>query len=52
MVGLQDHYQFLYRALLSLIGTQEDEKSLRSSDNNGAMVGGTGRAAESLQSLV
>uniref|UniRef100_A0A3Q3X918 protein-tyrosine-phosphatase n=1 Tax=Mola mola TaxID=94237 RepID=A0A3Q3X918_MOLML len=47
-----EHYQFLYRALLSLIGTQEDEKTLRSSDNNGTIVAGTARAAESLQSLV
>lgn len=49
---LQEHYHFLYRALLSLIGTQEDEDALRSSDTNGTVVAGTASAAESLESLV
>ncbi|CAN9498806.1 unnamed protein product [Ophioblennius macclurei] len=48
-----DQYLFLYRAMLSLIGTQEDQKTLHSPDNNGAIVVGTAAcAAESLESLV
>lgn len=51
-VGLQEQYQFLYNAMLSLIGTQEDKKTLQSPDNNGTIVVGTASAAESLESLV
>lgn len=49
---LQDQYQFLYRAMLSLVGMQEDREAFGSSDTNGIIVVGSARTAESLESLV
>ncbi|KAK2842765.1 hypothetical protein Q5P01_012965 [Channa striata] len=46
-----EQYQFLYKALLSLIGMQEDKKTLQSCDN-GTIVVGAASTAESLESLV
>ncbi|XP_055365592.1 receptor-type tyrosine-protein phosphatase zeta isoform X5 [Betta splendens] len=46
-----EQFQFLYRAMLSLIGTQEDDTTLRSCDN-GTIMAGTASTAESLESLV
>uniref|UniRef100_A0A8D3D3F6 protein-tyrosine-phosphatase n=1 Tax=Scophthalmus maximus TaxID=52904 RepID=A0A8D3D3F6_SCOMX len=47
-----EQYQFLYKAMMSLIGTQEDKEVLQSSDINGTIVVGTASTAESLESLV
>lgn len=52
MVVPKEQLQFLYKAMLSLIGTQEDKKTLQSSDNNGTITVGTASTAESLESLV
>uniref|UniRef100_H2MY92 protein-tyrosine-phosphatase n=1 Tax=Oryzias latipes TaxID=8090 RepID=H2MY92_ORYLA len=45
-------FQFLYKAMLSLIGTQEDQKTFQSSNSNGTIVVGAASTAESLESLV
>ncbi|KAK3558420.1 hypothetical protein QTP86_018016 [Hemibagrus guttatus] len=50
--GLGEQYQFLYKAILSLVGTQEDEKAMQSSKNTTTFPGGIASAVDSLESLV
>ncbi|XP_027029209.2 receptor-type tyrosine-protein phosphatase zeta isoform X1 [Tachysurus fulvidraco] len=47
-----EQYQFLYKAILSLVGTQEDEKAMQFSKNTITFPGGTSSSADSLESLV
>ncbi|XP_062339650.1 receptor-type tyrosine-protein phosphatase zeta [Osmerus eperlanus] len=47
-----EQYQFLYRAVLSLVSSQEDQKTLQSSETNGSIPHGTVITAESLESLM
>ncbi|KAJ7997665.1 hypothetical protein DPEC_G00214490 [Dallia pectoralis] len=47
-----EQYQFLYTAMLSLVGTRDDEKTLQFSDDNGTLPGDRGNAAELYESLV
>lgn len=48
---LQEQYQFLYKAVLSLVGTRQEENPSTSLDSNGAALP-DGNIAESLESLV
>ncbi|XP_062848494.1 receptor-type tyrosine-protein phosphatase zeta isoform X6 [Trichomycterus rosablanca] len=47
-----EQYQFLYKAILSLVGTQEDKKAFQCFENNATVPGGLASASESLKSLV
>ncbi|XP_072621011.1 receptor-type tyrosine-protein phosphatase zeta [Vulpes vulpes] len=46
-----DQYQFLYRAVLSLVGSRQEESPPTATDSNGAPLA-PGSTAESLESLV
>uniref|UniRef100_A0A4W4H2Z9 protein-tyrosine-phosphatase n=1 Tax=Electrophorus electricus TaxID=8005 RepID=A0A4W4H2Z9_ELEEL len=47
-----EQFRFLYTAILSLVSTREDEKVLRSTENNGTISGGSAKITESLESLM
>lgn len=53
LLGPQDQYQYLYRALLSLVGGQDDPAAPPSRNTNGmAASPSESDPAESLESLV
>ncbi|XP_055794079.1 receptor-type tyrosine-protein phosphatase zeta-like isoform X2 [Salvelinus fontinalis] len=47
-----EQYQFMYRAVLSLVDSQEDQRALQSPETNGSVLLGATTAAESLESLM
>lgn len=53
-MGPQDQYQYLYRALLSLVSTKENGLGLQARDINGTMASMSDQSdqAESMESLV
>ncbi|XP_016537000.1 receptor-type tyrosine-protein phosphatase zeta isoform X3 [Poecilia formosa] len=47
-----EQYQYLYRAMLSLVSSQEDQRALQSPETNGSVPLGQSNATESLESLM
>ncbi|KAM9407290.1 receptor-type tyrosine-protein phosphatase zeta isoform 4-T6 [Salvelinus alpinus] len=47
-----EQYQLMYRAVLSLVNSQEDQRALQSPETNGSVLLGATTAAESLESLM
>ncbi|XP_061770205.1 receptor-type tyrosine-protein phosphatase zeta-like isoform X3 [Nerophis ophidion] len=47
-----EQYQYLYRAVLSLVSCQEDQRALHSLETNGSVLLGNTNVAESLESLM
>ncbi|XP_026218920.1 receptor-type tyrosine-protein phosphatase zeta isoform X5 [Anabas testudineus] len=47
-----EQYQYLYRGVLSLVSSQEDQRALQSPETNGSVPLGQNNIAESLESLM
>uniref|UniRef100_UPI0037E9175B receptor-type tyrosine-protein phosphatase zeta-like n=1 Tax=Semicossyphus pulcher TaxID=241346 RepID=UPI0037E9175B len=47
-----EQYQYLYRAVLSLVSSQEDQRALQNPETNGSVTLGQTNIAESLESLM
>ncbi|XP_029016162.1 receptor-type tyrosine-protein phosphatase zeta [Betta splendens] len=47
-----EQYQYLYRGVLSLVSSQEDQKALQSPETNGSVPLGQNNITESLESLM